>query len=173
MTFAGNPVDAFSLVRAGGGAVGLSVALATVGGRTVATLTFTGAESEPNTAPSVGRSLVDGNSDAVIAHELAHHWFGDYVTAEEWGQLPLNESFANYAEYLWSEYNDGRFEADWGNLQETKEYLAESETKQVPMIRYFYKDRENMFDAHSYAKGGRILHMLRSLVGDDAWPAGA
>ncbi|OJV16714.1 MAG: peptidase M1 [Dyadobacter sp. 50-39] len=115
------------------------------------------------------RSLVDGNSDAVIAHELAHHWFGDYVTAEEWGQLPLNESFANYAEYLWSEYNDGRFEADWGNLQEMKEYLAESETKQVPMIRYFYKDRENMFDAHSYAKGGRILHMLRSLVGDDAF----
>jgi aminopeptidase N len=115
------------------------------------------------------RSLVDGNSDAVIAHELAHQWFGDYVTCEEWGQLPLNESFANYSEYLWSEYNDGRFEADWGNLQEMKEYLAESETKQVPMIRYFYKDRENMFDSHSYAKGGRILHMLRSIVGDDAF----
>jgi aminopeptidase N len=115
------------------------------------------------------RSLVDGNSDAVIAHELAHHWFGDYVTAEEWGQLPLNESFANYSEYLWSEYNDGKYEADWGNLQEMKQYLAESETKQVPMIRYFYKDRENMFDSHSYAKGGRILHMLRSYVGDDAF----
>jgi aminopeptidase N len=50
-----------------------------------------------------------------------------------------------------------------------KQYLAESETKQVPMIRYFYKDRENMFDSHSYAKGGRILHMLRSYVGDDAF----
>ncbi|WP_439555200.1 M1 family aminopeptidase [Dyadobacter sp.] len=115
------------------------------------------------------RSLVDGNSDAVIAHELAHHWFGDYVTCEEWGQLPLNESFANYSEYLWSEYNDGKYEADWGNLQEMKSYLLESETKQVPMIRYFYKDRENMFDSHSYAKGGRILHMLRSYVGDDAF----
>ncbi|QRR01864.1 M1 family aminopeptidase [Dyadobacter sandarakinus] len=115
------------------------------------------------------RSLVDGNSDAVIAHELAHHWFGDYVTCEEWGQLPLNESFANYAEYLWSEYNNGRYEADWGNLQEMKTYLAEAETKQVPMIRYFYKDRENMFDSHSYAKGGRILHMLRNYVGDEAY----
>ncbi|SKB56296.1 aminopeptidase N [Dyadobacter psychrophilus] len=115
------------------------------------------------------RSLVDGNSDAVIAHELAHHWFGDYVTAEEWGQLPLNESFANYSEYLWSEYNNGKYEADWQNLQEMKAYLAESETKQVPMIRYFYKDRENMFDSHSYAKGGRILHMLRNYVGDDAF----
>ncbi|GGC00904.1 M1 family aminopeptidase [Dyadobacter sediminis] len=115
------------------------------------------------------RSLVDGNSDAVIAHELAHHWFGDYVTCEEWGQLPLNESFANYSEFLWSEYNNGRYEADWQNLQEMRAYLAEAETKQVPMIRYFYKDRENMFDSHSYAKGGRILHMLRTYVGDDAF----
>ncbi|MCE6992402.1 M1 family aminopeptidase [Dyadobacter sp. CY323] len=115
------------------------------------------------------KSLVDGNSDAVIAHELAHHWFGNYVTAEEWGQLPLNESFANYSEYLWSEYNDGKYEADWGNLQEMKAYMLESETKQEPMIRYFYKDRENMFDSHSYAKGGRILHMLRNYVGDDAF----
>ncbi|WP_414618079.1 M1 family aminopeptidase [Dyadobacter sp. 32] len=115
------------------------------------------------------RSLVDGNSDAVIAHELAHHWFGDLVTCEEWGQLPLNESFANYSEYLWSEYNDGKNQADWGNMQEMKQYLGESETKQVPMIRYFYKDAENMFDSHSYAKGGRILHMLRNYVGDDAF----
>jgi len=115
------------------------------------------------------RSILDGNSDAVIAHELAHHWFGDYVTAEEWGQLPLNESFANYSEYLWSEYYIGKNEADWQNLQELKQYLTEAETKQVPMIRYFYKNAENMFDSHSYAKGGRILHMLRKYVGDDAF----
>jgi len=115
------------------------------------------------------RSILDGNSDAVIAHELAHHWFGDYVTAEEWGQLPLNESFANYSEYLWSEYYIGKNEADWQNLQELKQYLTEAETKQVPLIRYFYKDAENMFDSHSYAKGGRILHMLRKYVGDDAF----
>lgn len=115
------------------------------------------------------RSILDGNSDAVIAHELAHHWFGDYVTAEEWGQLPLNESFANYSEYLWSEYYIGKNEADWQNLQELKQYLTEAETKQVPLIRYFYKDAENMFDSHSYAKGGRILHMLRKYVGDEAF----
>ena len=115
------------------------------------------------------RSLLDGNSDAVIAHELAHQWFGDYVTCEEWGQLPLNESFANYSEYLWSEYSIGKNEADWQSLQELKQYLGEAETKQVPMIRYFYKDRESMFDSHSYAKGGRILHMLRTYVGDDAF----
>lgn len=115
------------------------------------------------------RSLIDGTSDDVIAHELAHHWFGDLVTCEEWGQLPLNESFANYAEYLWKEYYSGEDEADWLNLQEMKQYFAEAEQKKVPMIRYFYKERENMFDSHSYAKGGRILHMLRRYVGDDAF----
>lgn len=115
------------------------------------------------------RSLVDGNSDAVIAHELAHHWFGNLVTSEEWGQLPLNESFANYAEYLWAEYDKGEDEADWANLQEMRAYLSESESKQVPLIRYFYKNREDMFDSHSYAKGGRVLHMLRKYVGDDAF----
>ncbi len=115
------------------------------------------------------RSLVDGNSDAVIAHELAHHWFGNLVTSEEWGQLPLNESFANYAEYLWAEYDKGVDEADWANFQEMRNYLSESESKKVPLIRYFYKDREDMFDSHSYAKGGRVLHMLRKYVGDDAF----
>ncbi|TDB67921.1 M1 family metallopeptidase [Arundinibacter roseus] len=115
------------------------------------------------------RTLVDGNSDAVIAHELAHHWFGNLVTCEEWGQLPLNESFANYSEYLWAEYYSGKDEADWQNLQELKQYLGEADQKMVPMIRYFYKDREDMFDSHSYSKGGRILHMLRNYVGDDAF----
>ncbi|GAB3166459.1 M1 family aminopeptidase [Telluribacter humicola] len=115
------------------------------------------------------RSLVDGNSDNVIAHELAHHWFGDLVTSEEWGQLPLNESFANYSEYLWNEYHKGNDEADWLNLQEVRQYLAEADQKQVPLIRYFYKHREDMFDSHSYAKGGRVLHMLRRYVGDDAF----
>jgi aminopeptidase N len=118
---------------------------------------------------TTSRNLVDGNSDGVIAHELAHHWFGDLVTCEDWGQLPLNESFANYSEYLWTEYHDGADAADWLNLQETKQYLGEADQKKVSMIRYFYKDREDMFDSHSYAKGGRILHMLRKYVGDEAF----
>ena len=116
-----------------------------------------------------GRALVDGNSDEVIAHELAHHWFGDLVTSEEWGQLALNESLANYAEYLWTEYASGAAAADWKNLQELKNYLGEADQKKVPIVRYFYKDREDMFDSHSYAKGGRVLHMLRKYVGDEAF----
>jgi aminopeptidase N len=117
----------------------------------------------------VDRDLIDGNSDALIAHELAHHWFGNLVTCEDWGQLPLNESFANYAEYLWEEHRSGKAAADWSGYLEALQYFAEAQTKRVDMIRYFYENPDHMFDSHSYAKGGRILHMLRNYVGDEAF----
>ncbi len=118
------------------------------------------------------RSLVDQHWDGIIAHELAHHWFGDLVTCESWSNLPLNESFANYSEYLWAEHKFGKDQADYDNDQEAGQYLREAFTKQEPLIRYHYLNKEDMFDSHSYAKGGRILHMLRKVIGDDAFFAG-
>jgi len=115
------------------------------------------------------RELLDKNWDGIIAHELFHQWFGDYVTIESWANLPLNESFANYSEYLWAEHKFGPDEAAYLQMDELGQYLDEAETKREPLIRYHYNDREDMFDAHSYAKGGRVLHMLRKLVGDNAW----
>ena len=113
--------------------------------------------------------LVDKNEDNTIAHELFHHWFGDLVTAESWSNLPLNESFANYSEYLWMEHKYGRAEADFHHQEELEGYLSESNEKQENLVRYHYADREDMFDAHSYNKGGRVLHMLRKYVGDEAF----
>ena len=115
------------------------------------------------------RDLIDYNHENIIAHELMHQWFGDLVTIESWSNLTLNEGFANYAEYLWNEHAYGDYEADLHNLDEMEQYLAESERKQEDLIRFHYEDREDMFDSHSYAKGGRILHMLRNYVGDDAF----
>lgn len=115
------------------------------------------------------RELLDKNWDGIIAHELFHQWFGDYVTTESWANLPLNESFANYSEYLWAEHKYGADEAAYLQMDELNQYLEEAETKREPLIRYYYGDREDMFDSHSYAKGGRVLHMLRNLVGDEAW----
>ncbi|AKD03135.1 M1 family aminopeptidase [Pontibacter korlensis] len=115
------------------------------------------------------RELLDKSWDGIIAHELFHQWFGDYVTTESWANLPLNEAFANYSEYLWAEHKYGADEAAYLHLDELSQYLDEAETKREPLIRFHYKDREDMFDSHSYAKGGRVLHMLRKLVGDDAW----
>ncbi len=113
--------------------------------------------------------LIDANDDAVIAHELFHHWFGNLVTCESWAQLPLNEAFANYSEYLWANHKYGKDEGDYTNLNDLQSYLAEADEKKVALIRFDYKSSEDMFDAHSYQKGGRILHTLRKEVGDEAF----
>ncbi|WP_066508579.1 M1 family metallopeptidase [Rufibacter sp. DG15C] len=115
------------------------------------------------------RELLDKNWDHIIAHELFHQWFGDYVTTESWANLPLNESFADYSEYLWAEHKYGPEEAALTHQEAFHQYLQEFQSKQEPLIRYKYLDKEDMFDSHSYAKGGRVLHMLRKLVGDEAF----
>lgn len=115
------------------------------------------------------RELLDKHWDGIIAHELIHHWFGNLVTCESWSNIPLNEAFANYSEYLWTEHKYGLDEADYEAMIELEDYLEEAKSKQVDLIRFYYENKEDMFDNHSYAKGGRILHMLRKYVGDDAF----
>lgn len=115
------------------------------------------------------RELKDGNVwENTISHELFHQWFGDYVTTESWSNLTLNESFANYSEYLWLEYKYGKQVADEQNFGEMNGYL-QSQSEQKDLVRFYYDDKESMFDAVSYNKGGRILHMLRNYVGDSAF----
>ncbi len=115
------------------------------------------------------REMLDGDHEVYVAHELFHQWFGDLVTCESWSNLPLNESFANYSEYLWLEYKYGSDVADEHGAEFLDGYLTESLKKKEPLIRFQYDDREDMFDAHSYNKGGQVLHMLRKYVGDDAF----
>ena len=117
---------------------------------------------------SAGQYL-DQNHEDIIAHELFHHWFGDLVTAESWSNLPLNESFATYGEYLWEEHKYGREMADLKGLEDLSAYLGNEQNAKKDVIRFDYADREQMFDAVSYQKGGAILHMLRKTVGDDAF----
>jgi aminopeptidase N len=115
------------------------------------------------------RQLADGNAwEETIAHELFHQWFGDLVTAESWSNLTVNESFANYSEYLWDEYKYGKDFADAHNLEDMQGYFASGSEKK-DLVRFHYNDKEDMFDAVSYNKGGRILNMLRNVVGDSAF----
>ncbi|HSF55620.1 MAG TPA: M1 family metallopeptidase [Algoriphagus sp.] len=115
------------------------------------------------------REAVDSEWDYIIAHELFHQWFGDLVTTESWSNLTLNEAFANYSEYLWNEHKYGKDQAALKLVSEMEGYFSESESKQVDLIRFDYDDSEDMFDAHSYNKGGVILHMLREHLGDEAF----
>lgn len=116
------------------------------------------------------RELLDENDQSTIAHELFHHWFGDLVTCESWSNLPLNESFANYSQYLWDEYRYGKDEADYQASIEADGYYQSAQSSGYHNLIWFdYENREQMFDGHSYNKGGRILHMLRSYLGDEAF----
>ena len=124
------------------------------------------------TIQATRRELLDANyqsAESTIVHELFHQWFGDYVTAESWSNLPLNESFADYSEFLWAEHKYGPDEAALVQEIKINNYLEEAVTKREPLIRYRYLNREDLFDRHSYDKGGRVLHMLRKYVGDEAF----
>ena len=115
------------------------------------------------------RELLDYNWDYIIAHELFHQWFGDLLTCESWANVALNESFATYGEYLWINHQYGQGEGQYHLQSELETYLNEAETKKEDLIRFYYDDDEEMFDSHSYAKGGLILHLLRNYLGDDAF----
>lgn len=119
------------------------------------------------------RELIDDDNDYIVAHEMFHHWFGDLVTIESWANLTLQEGFANYSEYLWKEYKDGRDDADYHRKNELEGYLGSvAQAGTHPLIHYGYHHDEEMFDGHSYNKGGLVLHMLRNLLGDEAFYAG-
>ena len=116
------------------------------------------------------RELVDGNNwESTIAHELFHQWFGDYVTTESWSNLTLNESFANYSRNTCGmNINMVKMPAMPRIINDMQGYL-QSESENKDLVRFYYADKEDMFDAVSYNKGGRILHMLRNYVGDSAF----
>jgi aminopeptidase N len=117
------------------------------------------------------RELLDDHftNEKVVAHEMFHHWFGDLVTTENWANLTLNEGFANYSEYLWMEHQYGKEVADKHLEDEQAGYMYSATDGGHPLINFGFDRREDMFDAHSYNKGGSILHMLRNYVGDDAF----
>ncbi|HTE27651.1 M1 family aminopeptidase [Flavitalea sp.] len=115
------------------------------------------------------RELVDGNTwEGTIAHELFHQWFGDLVTSESWSNLTVNESFANYSQVLWNEHKYGKDAGAEENFNDMQGYFQSMSDKK-DLVRFYYEDKEAMFDAVSYNKGGRILNMLRNYVGDSAF----
>ena len=115
------------------------------------------------------RELKDRPFEEYISHELFHHWFGNLVTCESWGSLALNEGFATYGEYLWKEHKYGTEEADYLFMNEMAGYLRLSANADPPLIRFEYEDKDHLYDAISYNKGGRVIHMLRKQVGDEAF----
>ena len=122
-----------------------------------------------NAHQKAGQLIDENHWEETIAHELYHHWFGDLVTTESWSNLTVNESFANYSQYLWNEYKYGKDAADFGLWESLRGYFNDPENISKDLVRFDYHKREDMFDGVSYNKGGGILHMLRNYLGDDAF----
>lgn len=116
------------------------------------------------------RAALDYDIDALVAHELAHQWFGDLVTCRDWGEGWLNEGFATYAEYLWREHYEGRDAADLELDDWAQMYFGEDGGRYRRTIATkLYDEPIDIFDHHLYEKGGRVLHMLRRELGDDGF----
>ncbi|HEY5949793.1 MAG TPA: M1 family aminopeptidase [Kofleriaceae bacterium] len=116
------------------------------------------------------RASIDYDIDSLVAHELAHQWFGDLVTCRDWGEGWLNEGFATYAEYIWREHHEGRDAADLELEEWADSYFGEDASRYRRTIATkLYDEPIDIFDHHLYEKGGRVLHMLRGVLGDDAF----
>jgi aminopeptidase N len=113
------------------------------------------------------RAAIDTTSDDLIAHELAHQWFGDYVTCRDWSEGWLNEGFATFFEHVWREKLVGRDEYEYGIKNDLDAYLGEAAGRyRRPIVCQDYDAPLDLFDRHLYEKGGLTLHTLRVELGD-------
>ncbi|MCS6898310.1 MAG: M1 family aminopeptidase [Myxococcales bacterium] len=114
------------------------------------------------------RAALDIESDDLIAHELAHQWFGDYVTCRDWSHGWLNEGFATFFEHIERERRLGVDEYEYGLKGDLDAYLGEASSRyQRPIVCQDYEAPIDLFDRHLYEKGGWVLHMLRRELGDE------
>ncbi|MCH7733088.1 MAG: T9SS type A sorting domain-containing protein [Candidatus Marinimicrobia bacterium] len=124
-----------------------------------------GGAMEHQTCTSYGSWLIQGNHyyDWIIAHELAHQWFGDLITMRYWSHIWLNEGFASYAEALWQE--------NISDLDAYLDYMRGMDSGLFPTSVFVY-DSTNisaLFSYTVYDKGAWVLHMLRHVMGDDSF----
>ncbi len=117
------------------------------------------------------RTELDSNTDGLQSHELAHQWFGDYVTCRDWSNIWLNESFATYFQAMWDEHKLGGDDFLYSDVKANQDaYLAAwKQGNRHPIVTKNYANPDSVFDTYAYPGGGAVLHMLRQTLGEDNW----
>ena len=116
---------------------------------------------------------LDQPAEGLQAHELAHQWFGDYVTCSTWSDVWLNEGFATYFQGLWDEHTRGHGEFLYLDILPHQEasFRAWHTDSRRPMVAERNDDPDDAFDSYAYSRGAAVLHMLRETIGEDSWRA--
>jgi aminopeptidase N len=139
--------------------------------------TYMGGGAEATTATLLGEGAVtdknaeqDFSYERVIAHEIAHQWWGDLITLRSWEHTWLNESFGTYSDYLYTRNEYGADAGAYDLLGKKNQYLNEAHNRYIrPIVFNRYNDPGDNFDSHTYPKGANVLHLLRYILGDDAF----
>jgi aminopeptidase N len=128
---------------------------------------------EHASAIAYGESSVTGRPvTTLVAHEIAHAWFGDGVTERDWDDVWLSEGFATYLTHLFVEHVDGR-DGFVAGLRRDRDRIAaaEKKTPDTPIVHRNISDMSRVLNTFVYQKAGWVLHMLRARIGDEAFRA--
>ncbi|MFC2128771.1 M1 family aminopeptidase [Bacteroidota bacterium] len=138
---------------------------------------YMGGGAEATTATLLGEGAVtdkfaeqDFSYERVIAHEIAHQWWGDLITLRSWEHTWLNESFGTYSDYMYTRNEYGEDVGAYDLLGKKNQYLNEAHNRYIrPIVFNRYDSPGQNFDSHTYPKGANVLHLLRYIIGDDAF----
>jgi len=133
------------------------------------------ATTQTDLALTPAGSMPEGDARGLVAHELAHQWFGDLTTTADWADIWLNEGITTYMESVQNEKSRGWDAADleWGDQQQAAMDADKNEVRALVWGKYMGTDPIALFfSGHVYPKGAQVAHQLRRLLGDSLFWAG-